>query len=990
MIVRFLSVVLVVFTGLRVSGAPAAEYVNTSPLYAPPATAPQIFATTFINQSHFEVHDYDLISPLPFQTRDTLNFRNEAAGAMIGTPGFRFDYFSGNVRQSMDSWINRGTFLIEDTNFFIISSTFVLANWLLVWSDSIINSGTISAIPNSLIRLEGDTVNLARGRIRTGTSPNELTTFFGGWLLNSNYVNDPGITDYWWGTGTNNVVRGNGALMGLDGFSFLDPNFVPPFVSSAQHEVISSLGTGTGLLFTNSVSLPFFGFGAYTAFAFTNRIGTNVTIQVVFLPTNSFDTNLVTDVSFAPGGAGGATAVVGFHTRDYDVVLDRYFTNSLFLLDALAFRTNVSLARNQLAPTRRPSTYELTRGQPFFFGSPANATYSPQMLYNPNHLSNAVSVVYAGYAGLVSSIDGPANLDPTNFPGRIEITANNLNLRESRIRAETTLSIKANNLTTNRQAQLSAPFMNLDLGTTQPTLVFSNLAPATVNRLSGEVVAWSAIWENTETNSTGADAIRFHVLVVDHSIRSSQPVVINQFATRGNDIVLHDFLNVRQRLSVTASSLDIKGSGGLVFPANANWANTNMGNLVNFTNNGLVSISGSAFVGTDRGYPYLNFINRGTNNAQVQSIWADFFENPGCMAALGGAFKLDAGRVQLRGRPAIVSSLVTTNFFLGTTGIVTVVTTNGFTNASAKITAASDLKIKANNISLSNAFLQAGTVVPGALILCGTNRLTDSGTAATNYLLASAGIQVLAQPKVLGDLLGTYALSRLATDSIGQHVWSGVDMGAVAAGFNNNLALGKLTLEGGLDSSFHFAGAKGKKAALYVDYLELLHHATNFNTALTIDPTLVIYFANANVQASKLDKTHDGRLRWVPSFTGPLSSTNLVYPSGQVYTFNAALVRDKDIDSDGDGTVNSKDPTPIFVGENVDLTVSQVPGRVKLSWSAAAGSQSHVEFKPSAIATSWQTLFTTNPSVGGRLHFSDSTSNRVQRVYRVRVDIPSP
>ncbi len=996
MILRYLSVVLTVWCAFQVSAATLPTYVNTSPVFItnPP---PQIDATTFINQSIFHVQDTSF-QPLPYQTLNTLNFRNEAAGDMFGNPGFRFDYFTQNTRQAMDTWVNRGNIAADNFISTILTPTTIFfspASWLMVWSDSIVNSGTLSTSPQGLIRLEGTTLNLARSRIRTGSPTNGFQFFGGSWLLSSNYFNDLGISDVWWGAGSNNVLRGQGSLMPLD--SFFSPNLALPFPESALHEVVQPFTLGVGGFTTNLVSIPFFNFNNYMAVAYTNQIGTGRVVQVVFVPTNSFDTNLTVDVRFAPQFGGGATVIVGFHTRDFDVVLDRESTNSVYLLDALGAQTNVSLARNLQFQTRRPNTYEVTRDVPFqLFGSvPANTTFTNGLLYNLGYASNAVPVTYAGYRGSVAGvaftdpgIAGSGLNDPTNYPGRVEILGQNVNFKDARIRADSSLVIKAPNLTSNNMPRVSAPFLYADLGTLEPLLTISNFVPRSVGRVAGEILAWSATWDNSDTN-TGTGT-RFHVLVVDHTFSSRQPVIMNHFTVKGNDIQLHDYATIQQRIKLNATSLDIKASGGVTFPPGANWAATNVLNLVNFTNRGVVNVSGATFAGTDRGYPYQNYVNRGTNTSQVHFIWADYFENPGCMAALGGAFQLDAGRVQLRGRPPLLSTFVSTNFFFSPTGIVTVVTTNGLTNAAAKITAASDIIIKANNISLSNAFLEAGAVVPGALIFCGTNRLSDSGSAATNYFLASAGIQVLAQPKVQGDLMGTYALSRLSADSIGQHIWSGVDMGAVPAGFNNNLALGKLTLEGGEDSSFRFAGAKGKKAALYVDYLELLHNATNFNTALTIDPTLVIYFANANLQASKLDNTHGGRLRWVPTFVGPLSSTNIVYPSGQTYTFNAALMRDKDIDSDGDGTVNSKDPTPVFVGENVDLTVAQTPGRVKLSWSALAGSQTHVEFKSSATATAWQTLFTTNPSVSGRLQFSDPTSNRVQRVYRVRVDIPSP
>jgi hypothetical protein len=1004
MIVRFFSAVLIAYSTVNLWAAPLDQYVSSTPVFItnPP---PQINAITWINQTIFEVADFGF-SPLPYETLNTRNFRNSASGRMFGNPGFRFDYYSGNVRQSMDTWVNKGSIATENSTFLITATTtpfffFSPANWLLVSSDSIVNSGTLSAGSQGMIRLEGGTLDLARGRIRTGSSVSN-TFLTGGFLLSSNYFNDLGVNDLWWGVGSNNVVRGQGTPMRLDGsnffFSFFDPNFTLPFIQSAPHEVIQP-STLTGFYFTNTVQLPYFSFRGYTAAAYTSQIGTNITIQVVFVPTNSFDTNLITDVRFASGffgGSGPATAIVGFHTRERDIVLDKDTTNSVYLADALATQTNASYAQNLGVNTRRPNTFAVSKTPPFslFFSQPPNATYTNGMLYNPNYVSNTVPSAYAGYAASVTSVavSNPLLSDPTNYPGRIEISGTDLNMRDARIRADTTLTLKASNVTSNRNAQISAPFLYLDLGTTQPQFVISNLAPSSVSRLSGQIYAWSATWNNTEITPSGANNVRFHVLVVDHTLTSFQPVTVNQFIAKGNNIVLHDFVNAQQKLKFRGNSLDIKGSGGLIFPPGANWASTSMVNIVYFTNNGIVSLTGSQFAGPDRGYGYYTFVNRGTNTAQVQSIQADYFDNPGCMAALSGAFTLNADRVQLRGRPATISTTLFTNLFFSGFGfgtLITNVTTNVLTNASAKISASSDIIITANNITLSNAFLQAGASSFGALVLSASNRLTDSGVLATNYLLVSAGIQVLQKPKNFGDLLGTYVRSSLEDSAEAQHIWSGLDFGPVALGYSNNLALGKLTLDGSEASLFRFASAPGKKGAMYVDYLELLNNATNFGTGLLIDPSLVIYFANANLPASKLDGAQDGHLRWVPTFAGPLSSTNITYPSGKTYTFNIALARDKDIDSDGDGTVNSKDPTPFFVGDNLFVNVVRTGNRVLLSWQALPGARSYLECKPSfGLTGAWQTIFTTNTADGGRMEFSDPWGDRTQRVYRVRMDIP--
>ena len=91
---------------------------------------------------------------------------------------------------------------------------------------------------------------------------------------------------------------------------------------------------------------------------------------------------------------------------------------------------------------------------------------------------------------------------------------------------------------------------------------------------------------------------------------------------------------------------------------------------------------------------------------------------------------------------------------------------------------------------------------------------------------------------------------------------------------------GKLTFDGGDRSLFRFSGP-GTNNALYVDYIEMLNGATNFNSLFTNAPNLTIYFANANVPVSKLDGAAAGRFRWVQSFTGPLRSPPRAPPTAR-------------------------------------------------------------------------------------------------------------
>jgi hypothetical protein len=177
--------------------------------------------------------------------------------------------------------------------------------------------------------------------------------------------------------------------------------------------------------------------------------------------------------------------------------------------------------------------------------------------------------------------------------------------------------------------------------------------------------------------------------------------------------------------------------------------------------------------------------------------------------------------------------------------------------------------------------------------------------------------------------------------------------------------------------------------------LELFNTATNFDDSafLTVDPSLTIYFAHANVPAEKLDGAAGGRFVWVSEFTGPHSSTNLVYGPGTNVVANISLVLSKDLDSDEDHIPNFEDETPVFPPQAMALTVQYAatpgggggaPAIVSLSWNALAHSRNHLEYRDAIDSGSWTVLTNfVQGAVTGRVRIDDPVS-RSMRVYRVR------
>ena len=117
----------------------------------------------------------------------------------------------------MDTWVNQGT-IAADNQFgsLFLSTIFSFTqpgSWLLVSATNIHSPGTLSAGEIGLVRLEGENLNLERTPIRVGQSTNTL--FFGSSLGSSNYFNDMGVVDLYWGIGTNNALDNMGTPLFL-------------------------------------------------------------------------------------------------------------------------------------------------------------------------------------------------------------------------------------------------------------------------------------------------------------------------------------------------------------------------------------------------------------------------------------------------------------------------------------------------------------------------------------------------------------------------------------------------------------------------------------------------------------------------------------------------------------------------------------------------------------------------------------------------------
>jgi hypothetical protein len=345
-------------------------------------------------------------------------------------------------------------------------------------------------------------------------------------------------------------------------------------------------------------------------------------------------------------------------------------------------------------------------------------------------------------------------------------------------------------------------------------------------------------------------------------------------------------------------------------------------------------------------------INDGIFQALGSTVYAGNFVN-------GGVFSSSSGSCSLQ---ALTATL-----------------TNGL------LYAGSDISITASNLVTSNVVVQAGR----SLTLVVTNLLTDTGLTNNNswYVGAASigsGINLPVKP-ASGDLLGTTITLSAPTNYTVVNVWAGTDQGVSPSGYHNNVAVGELIMNAasssipGRNGVLTFNGA-GMSNALYVDLLVLTNFSTQGNSTnsynfpwLKINTNMMIYFAQATENGKSVAEAIDnvsrnggngGRLRWVYSYAGYLSSTNVLYTNldGSITTnaVNAALAQSSTIDSDSDGLPNNVDPTPFFVPVeikfNLTLAANLSQNMARLQWTTIPNATNAIWYTTNLLSTNWLAL----------------------------------
>lgn len=916
----------------------------------PPQPIPTIDATNFINNNSFTINFATFSSQQYafYEPRNVINYVNN--GDMTVNSGFQFDTLPSNNTHAMaGSFYNGGNIncasITDTTGVFFFNGQFsgssfaTFAGQFIVSATNIVNPGTVIVGVDGLMRLTGQNVDLSRSTLTMegfGTS----TTF------------------------------GNLGTLGLASATGTDTN--AEWVPSSALKLTSAFSSlPASLNLTNS-----------TAYIQVTGTGTtNVVVRAVFLSNPS--PNVTNNVYFDSGGFGLGSGNVtiewlGFYV---DSASGQTITNFLYLNDdyLLGASTNVFVVNG--VPdnfTFNSSPTQISTGTPAVSGFPTGFAFNPPFLT----VTNTYSYVNAQLvSSTVSTNAGQANPSGalTNLPGRIYITGTkDLNLALAQITGGNYLSLTATNqFDGSPGAHIVSPYSDINIGVTNGFLTVSNLLEASIPNWSGTIQAWSARWLYTDANGTNYD---YRVLLVNSQISPISASQVQDLILHGTNTVISDVLNVFRTLSMDAQSLTLTTNGYGVGagspdgelnygPSVGALGASQIPNLRWLTNNGAIRIANLATFGSSSAV-YGAFINNSLLSDSGTTLWTTNFVNAGTITNGSGSFLLQSQTTTL-------------------------------TNSS--IFAGASISITANNLLASNTVLRAGQ----SFTLQVTNLLTDTGVTSSNFWLVGstngnggAGF-ILTNKPLTGDLLGTTISNYVPAIKAVANVWAGQDRGVSAAGYTNNVALGRLILDALSSSSqFKFSGI-GASNALYVDYLELRDSATNFDgsgnlSVLNLNTNFVIYYAQAMMNgfsvAEKINHKNGNRLRWVPMYAGYFSSTNLVYTNGAsitTNTFNAALVQSQNIDSDGDGTVNASDPTPIFVPSslNFSLTVTNLPPLTALiKWQTLAGSTNTLYYRTNLTAANWLVLTNFVAPSSSPVTVFDPVNLTIPHFYRIQLN----
>jgi hypothetical protein len=875
---------------------------------------------------------------------------------------------------------------------------------VLVQATNIVNSGggAISVGNAGVLSLVGSNVTTAYGTLAAGAvSTVGNTSLTIGALTNNNvdttglqgqdggaifvggpyfYVPSTGVYDLFWGI-TNALTEDVSILSGdLENLATDSPEyFVPSINTTARGDSLAP-----GFFPINYISAQW----SVTATYNIDGTGTNIYYNIVFVNTNFSNPNMSATVGIGNGvdflQYASATVpeddnafedIVQIAEPVYDVITGQTVTNGIYLIDDGALLPSMTecLDASDAGPYYRPNAFALTTTTPIEWADAVLLAeayafpygYDPAYIYTAgtfNNYKEPLEISEYGaqigrnpsdYSGSFTSLletnsavydylsDFKVNLpDPTNDPARIEISADNLDITQARVRAEGMVIYNVTNLTGGGTAAVDFGQVNATVNATNGVLNVSNFFPTTFSRVRGDIYAWSATWQNTMTNDFGTGPItnqwHYHVLVVDQNLFGSfAPTVRNLTLTGKKTIVLQDNLNVINQAVFNTTNLTIESS---------NYFSQNAQNFTPATTPYLQNlfINTNGFLGS---YNLLDVgfnANRGPAAPQGRAYTVNSITNLGQMISIAPLFQSrlfeNDGSVTANNRGSIL--IEASNLSMG---LVLTSTTN-------YLLADGSVSLSANTIQVTNSVISAGLAEPASLTLNATAQLTDlvSGAPTTNtnsviinHWTVTDGFTLESKPAT-GDLFGTEIHTIATNVQYVTHVWAATDWSNnVAKGFSDNEVIGRLVLDRQSSNSILHFSAAGKKNAMYVDYLDLTNYAsTNYYTNLLIDPNFTIYFADSNIDPGKLQQ-HYTNLIWVRNFVGPNSVQAVPYTNSSIVCLmNAAVANSTEI-AFWDGILNYyflKDYGPYLLNGPYGTNFMSCPGTYSFPCNCTPGS----------------------------------------------------
>jgi len=898
-------------------GQTPVAYTNDLFFIAPPLPEPQIDALYFVNNSYFEVVYTNINENAQlFTTTDTDHFIN--TGFLSLVPGLDFEWFPSRVGQRRPSFeiINTGTIEIGTaTNVFALTSNNVVSlayPKAIMSATNIINPGAISVGYNGVFSLSGQNIDLSRGSIQMTNAGVTFINLGLGVFGFLNNANNGSIFDGYWGMGTN----------------YFNPYFqfvIPPPMSPG--EIVTERGNNLAfnqLILTNALS-----YGADFPLWQYPGLGSNDIRHVVYVSN--------TNSSYAPKVYIYMNAVVLEWAESITNSADGTVqTSYLYVEDFLTDFPGLGLMIDGYAgvgitrPTFIPINYSVfqTTVQQTDIAALVGSMTIPAT-YVPNVYSTNTWTAYEALLPPINIITSDTvGADVTNSPGRIEMNGfGALNLELAHVTSQNYLSLVATNqFMGSAGAQISAPFLDVNLRSTNGLLSITNLLRPSVIQPEGYINLYSTC----QTNVTGTITNIYHQILVDAHISPTVESRVEDVTLRvtntleGDDnLVINDVLNITRGFLFDASRITIATnepgspttSGSINLESSAVFWSTATPRLQFLTNNGSISSQNTIFFGGSRSTPYYGssyqepyqaFVNTGTINDIGTFIWAKEFLNGGPITSSLADIQLDQSQ----------TAIITNTVLQALQGAISLKA--GYLLASSNTFSANSLVLSPTNV-ISDGVTNLAPQVPPVQGSWPTNGNT--------WLIGAGGINMTIAPKA-GDLLGTTITNTAPANGVVSIVWGGTNRGNTVKGFTNNAALGRLVLVGGdKHSVFKFSPPQGMASgAIYVDCLELAGAAStnrdndNNYLGVQIAPNMKVYYGQAFANGYSIAEKLNGRNRngtgggfyWVSNYNdGYYSSTNLTYPSGITYRVNAALAASTDISSSGNGQVNSVNPAPI-------------------------------------------------------------------------------